>query len=166
MDVPMDKLEMVWGLWIAGMKKYYLHDNNTHFLYGMFENSILKAMVGWRCELPEPYNEDWIIVYLKADPRKNATKLYMVPLWKFMFIECEKRGFKKWHSLIKPERWAPFDAFYKRLIPEINNSYTYETTLVIPALTKPDVDWVWGMMGRRPLPDDYIIRTGTKIQNV
>ena len=39
-------------------------------------------------------------------------------------------------------------------------------TTTIPAGTKPDVDWVWGMMGRRPLQDDYIVRTGTRIQNV
>jgi len=165
-DKSLEHLDDFWNIWISGMKRYYLNDDDYHYLYGLFEGEILMAMVGWRCDLPPPYDKDWVIVYLKSDPEKNALRRYMKPLWEFMFKECEKNGLSSWHSLIKPGRWSKFDAFYQRIIPEINNSYTYETTVMIPAGTKPDVDWVWGMMGRRVLQDDYIVRTGKKIQNV
>jgi len=169
-NIPIDKsleqLDNFWNLWISGMKRYYLNDDNHHYLYGLFEEGTLMAMVGWRCDLPDPYDKDWVIVYLKSDPEKNALRRYMKPLWEFMFIECEKKGLTAWHSLIKPGRWSKFDAFYQRMIPEINNSYTYETTVEIPAGSQPNIDWVWGMMGRRPLQDDYIVRTGKKIKNV
>lgn len=167
-ETPVDQLETLWKMWIAGMKRYYLVDDDFHYLYGIYEGEELKAMVGWRCDLPAPYDKDWVIVYLKADPDLNATKRYMAPLWKFMFAECEKRGLKSWHSLIRPNRWSKFDSFYQRMIPEINNNYTYETTVNIPAGTQPDpfIDWVWAMMGRQTLKEDYIVRTGTRKENV
>lgn len=165
-DESLEQIDEFWKIWIAGMTRYYLIGDEHHYLYGLFENDTMMAMVGWRCDLPDPYDKDWVIVYLKSDPGKNALKRYMKPLWEFMFRECELRGFRAWHSLIKPGRWSKFDAFYQRMIPEINNSYTYETTVTIPAGTKPNIDWVWGMMGRRPLQDDYIVRTGTRIKNV
>lgn len=165
-EVPVDQIEDYWKLWITGMVKYYLIDDDFHYLYGIFEGEELKAMVGWRCDLPEPYQDGWVIVYLKADPSRNALKQYMKPLWEFMFTECENRGLDTWHSLIRPGRWSKFDAFYQRMIPAINNKYTYETTVDIPAGTKPEIDWVWGMMGRRPLKEDYIVRTGKRIKNV
>jgi hypothetical protein len=48
------------------------------------------------------------------------------------------------------------------MIPRINDGYSYTTTVEIPAGSQPDIDWVWGMMGRRVLKEDYIVRTGIK----
>jgi hypothetical protein len=165
-DIKVDQIDDLWKIWIAGMQRYYLIDDNYHYLYGIFEDSVLMAMVGWRCDLPAPYDKDWVIVYLKADPDKNALSRYMKPLWEFMFDTCETRGFTTWHSLIRPNRWSKFDAFYQRMIPKINEGYSYKTTVEIPAGSQPDIDWVWGMMGRRVLKEDYIVRTGIKNENV
>lgn len=164
--LTVDQIEDLWKIWIVGMQKYYLIDDDYHYLYGIFDNTTLMAMVGWRCDLPVPYEKDWVIVYLKADPDKNALVRYMKPLWEFMFNTCEARGLTAWHSLIKPNRWSKFDAFYQRMIPKINNSYSYATTVEIPAGSIPDIDWVWGMMGRRVLKEDYIVRTGTRNETV
>jgi hypothetical protein len=79
-----------------------------------------------------------------------------------MFDTCEARGLTSWHSLIRPNRWSKFDAFYQRMIPRINSGYSYKTIVEIPAGSQPDIDWVWGMMGRRVLKEDYIVRTGIK----
>lgn len=155
-----------WQLWITGMQKYYLNNGDKHFLYGIFdENDKLMCFLGWRCDIPVPYEKDWIIVYLKSRPDINATVEYMPILWRYMFDRCEESGLIRYHSLIEPDRLTRYDSFYRRKIPEIDNRYTFETTMVIPAGSKPDVDWVWGMMGRRPLKIDYILRTGT-LKNV
>jgi hypothetical protein len=161
-DISVDQIDDLWKIWIAGIQRYYLIDDDHHYLYGIFENTKLMAMVGWRCDLPAPYENDWVIVYLKADPSKNALIQYMKPLWEFMFNTCESRGLTSWHSLIQPNRWSKFDAFYQRMIPSINNGYDYVTLCEIPAGTQPNIDWVWGMMGRRTLKSDYIVRTGIK----
>lgn len=165
-DISVDQISDLWKIWITGMQRYYLIDDDYHYLYGIFEGDNLMAMVGWRCDLPAPYSNDWVIVYLKADPSRNALVRYMKPLWEFMFSTCEAKGLTKWHSLIRPNRWSKFDAFYQRIIPTINNSYSYVTTVEIPAGSQPDIDWVWGMMGRRVLKEDYIVRTGIKNEAV
>ena len=157
-----EDLEEFWKLWSIGIKRYYLNHDDFHYLYGTFEDGILLSLAGWRCDLPKPYHNDWVIVYLKSDPDINILYKYMKPLWEFMFEECEKRGLTTWHALIEPHRYSSFDAFYQRLIPKINNGYEYKTSWDIPAGTKPDEDWVWSMMGRRPLKVDYIVRTGKR----
>lgn len=162
LDNNLTEISKLWEIWSTGIQKYYLNDDDYHFLYGIFDNNQLISIVGWRCDLPPPYNNDWVIVYLKSDPSINSLKHYVSALWDFMFSECENRGLTTWHSLIKPTRWSKFDAFYQRMIPNINNRYDYITLCEIPAGTQPSIDWVWGMMGRRPLKSDYIVRTGIR----
>lgn len=162
LEENLKELPRFWEIWSAGIQKYYLTHDDYHYLYGIYQDNKLMSMVGWRCDLPVPYDKDWVIVYLKADPSINALKSYVAPLWKLMFDKCEERGLTSWHSLIEPNRWSKFDAFYQKLIPEINDRYEYTTTWTIPAGEHPGEDWVWAMMGRRPLKTDYMVRTGKR----
>lgn len=156
------EIEQFWKIWSAGIQRYYLTHDDYHYLFGIYKDDLLMSIVGWRCDLPAPYDKDWVIVYLKSDPTVNTLRKYVAPLWELMFNMCEERELTSWHSLIEPDRWSKFDAFYQRMISQINNRYEYTTTWEIPAGTKPDEEWVWAMMGRRPLKVDYIVRTGKR----
>lgn len=162
LQANLDSIPKYWDMWIGAIKKYYLtHVDEKHFLYGVFKDDRLMCFLGWRCDIPAPYDKDWIIVYLKSTPDINATMEYMPILWRFMFDKCEADGLTTYHSLIEPHRLNKYDSFYRRKIPDIDNRYTFETTMVIPADTKPEVEWVWAMMGRQTHKVDYILRTGT-----
>ncbi len=154
----------IWQIWQAGIKRYYLVDDNYHFLYGIWDEGKLQTMLGWRCDLPQPYNNDWIIVYMKSRPDKNSTGQYLAPLWRLMFEQCEARGFTKWHAIVSKDRFTKFDAFERRFTADIHARYKYETTVDIPPQTKPDIEWVWSMMGRQLLKTHQEIRTGTRIK--
>lgn len=149
-----------WTMWIEAMIRYYLQGDVNHCLYGLFRDDRLIAMGGYRSDLPEPYNNGWVVVYLKTDPDVNFNCLNMI--WGKIYEDCEGRGMTTWHCLIEPERQRKFDAWYRRNMRDINDRYTYDTSVVIPAGTQPEVDWVWGMMGRRLSKVDFIIRTATR----
>jgi hypothetical protein len=81
-----------------------------------------------------------------------------------MFELCEERGLEKWHAIVTKNRFRKFDAFERRYTPDIHERYHYETTVDIPAGSKPPLDWVWSMMGRSILTEDKEVRTGTRIK--
>jgi hypothetical protein len=81
-----------------------------------------------------------------------------------MFEQCENRGFTKWHAIVSKDRFTKFDAFERRFTADIHARYKYETTVDIPPQTKPDIEWVWSMMGRQLLQTHQEIRTGTRIK--
>jgi hypothetical protein len=151
-----------WVVWISAMKRLYLQGDVDHCLYGLFRDNKLIAMGGYRSDLPEPYNDGWVVVYLKTDPEVSFSCLN--PIWEKIYEDCENRGMTTWHCLIEPRRQKKFDAWYRRNMIDINDRYTYHTSVVIPAGTQPDIDWVWGMMGRKLSKADFIIRTGYRKQ--
>jgi hypothetical protein len=159
---PWPEVYDFWNLWIEGMKKYYLKGDVDHCLYGLFRDNVLIAMGGYRSDLPTPYNNGWVVVYLKTDPDVSFSCLN--PIWEKIYEDCENRGMTTWHCLIEPERQRKFDAWYRRNMMNINDRYTYHTSVNIPAGTQPEVDWVWGMMGRRISKVDFIVRTGYRKQ--
>jgi hypothetical protein len=149
--------------WIDAIKKYYLTPNSGHAMYGYFKENILLSYVGWRMDLPAPYHSDWAIAHLKTRPGSFLpSQNGMADLWKKMFEVCESRNLNKWHAVIEDKNWNKFDSFYRRYLPEINNSYTYYDLCSIPANTKPDIEWVWAMIGRRTWSTDLKVRTGER----
>lgn len=151
-------------LWIDGITKYYLTPNDEHAIYGAFnENSELISYVGWRMDLAPPFDDSWVIAHLKTRPGLLLpSKNGMVELWEKMFEICERRGLRRWHAVIKDDSWGKFDSFYRRYIPKINNDYRYYDLCKIPPNTKPDIDWVWAMIGRRTWDEELRVRTGER----
>ncbi len=162
LQTSIDGIPDYWEKWIYGIKRYYLSQvDEKHLMYGVFCDDRLMCILGWRCDLPAPYHRDWVVVYLKSVPDIDATKEYFPMLWRLMYDKCEKAGLIRIHALYEPHRISKYDAFSKRRSPDIDDKYTYETTLEIPAETIPDIEWVWAMMGRQIHPIDFIVRTGT-----
>lgn len=161
--IPIEYLESTWNVWSEAIKRYYLVDDNYHYLYGYWKDGKLIAHLGWRCDLPEPYNNDWVMVYLKGDPDINIAFEALPALGKKMFEECEAKGLTRWHSIWYKDRYKKFDAWEKKFLGDFRQKYEFTTLCEIPAGTKPDIEWVWAMMGRDILKTDQQVRTGTRI---
>lgn len=149
--------------WFWGIENWYLNkDDDQHMLFGVFDKEQLVAFVGARLDLPEEYNNGWVVSWLKGDPAVNiATTGAITDLWKFMFDHIEKRGKTEWHTLVEKDRHGAFDSFGKKLVKEIDDRYEYHTLCEIPRGTRSTIDWVYAMMGRQILDNkDYIVRTG------
>jgi len=158
-----EAVEKIWQLWSNAIKRYYLIGDEFHYLYGIWDNeNVLQTMLGWRCDLPAPYNNDWVIVYMKSRP--ESTLGFLEPLWRLMFEQCETRGFDKWHAIVSKDRYTKFDAFERRFTPDIHSRYKYETLVDMPPETQPTIEWVWAMMGRNLLKSHHEVRTGTRIK--
>ena len=151
-------------LWIDGITKYYLTPNNEHAIHGYFNDAgELMSYVGWRMDLPPPYDDGWTIAHLKTRPGTLLpSQSGLVGLWEKMFEVCEERGLRRWHAVIKDKNWSKFDSFYRRYIPKINNDYEYYDLCHIPPGTRPEIDWVWAMIGRRTWPTELRVRTGER----
>ncbi|MEY4333966.1 MAG: hypothetical protein RLZZ196_2709 [Bacteroidota bacterium] len=158
-----EKLSHLVPLWFAALNKWYLDpDDDDHILLGLFDNDVLQAYVGIRYDLPGEFKDGWVVSYLKSDPRINLIKNGgMRLLWIEMFNYSESIGKKRWHTITEKTRHRAFDAFGKRLVPEIDQRYEYYTLCEIPAGTRPREDWIFSMMGRTIQEEtDYIVRTG------
>jgi hypothetical protein len=148
--------------WLEGMKLHYLTGKDTHYLYGAFKDDELISCMSWRCDLPEPWNDGWVVGNLKAKPGHSIRSNGLLELWTIMFEICEAKGLKRWHMVIPQNNSRRYQAVADRYFKEIDSSYDYEWSMVIPANTIPDVDWVWGTMGRIKLNSEIRVRTGTK----
>ena len=161
--MPKEKLSHLIPLWFSAMEKWYLNPEDTdHILLGLVEGNKLLAYVGIRFDLPGEFSDSWIVSWLKADPEINLIKNGgMKLLWTEMFAYAEGKGKKRWHTITEKSRHRAFDAFGKKLVPDIDNRYHYYTLYEIPAGTRPKDDWVFAMMGRTVQEEtDYIVRTG------
>jgi hypothetical protein len=161
--MPSEKLSHLIPMWLSAMTKWYLNpDDKDHVLLGLTEGSTLLAYVGIRYDLPAEYADSWVVSWLKADPEINLIKNGgMKMLWSEMFNYSESIGKKRWHTITEKNRHRAFDSFGKKLVPEINDRYTYYTLCEIPAGTKPTEDWIFAMIGRTIQEEsDYIVRTG------
>ncbi len=150
-DVIPDNLAVVMQYrvrWLEGMKRYYLTNNNTHFLYGAFKDTELISCMGWRCDLPAPWDDGWVVGNLKAKPGHSIRTNGLVELWAEMFEMCEARGLKRWHMVIPAGNSRRYQAVADRYFKDVDSSYDYEWSMIIPPDTIHDVDWVWGTMGR------------------
>lgn len=148
--------------WLTGMKTYYLVGNDTHYLYGYFIDKKLISCIGWRCDLPEPYDKDWVVGHLKSRPGYFFSSNGIIELWKKMFSICEEKGLTRWHMLIVPDNKNRYQLIADRYFKEIDRTYSYKWTLKIPPQTQPKIDWIWGTMGRMLLNTELKLRTGTK----
>jgi hypothetical protein len=161
---PKDELYVkMTALWFSALTKYYLNTDDTdHVLMGLFVDNTLAAYVAVRYDLPDQYNDGWVVSYLKADPAINIINNGgLRQLWIEMFDYSESRGKKRWHTITEKKRHSAFDAFGIKVVPEINNRYDFYTLCDVPRGTKSDIDWVYAMMGKMIHYDkDYIVRTG------
>ncbi len=148
--------------WLEGMQKHYLKNNNTHFLYGYYKDNVLVSCMGWRCDLPAPWNDSWVVGNLKSRPGFSVRTNGMLELWTKMFEECEAKGLKRWHMVIPQNNSRRYQAVADRYFKDIDGSYDYEWSIIVPPNTQPDIPWVWGSMGRVLLNSEIRVRTGTK----
>lgn len=148
--------------WIEGMIRYYLVGNDTHYLYGAFNSTELISCMSWRCDLPAPWDDGWVVGNLKAKPGYSIRTNGIVEMWKTMFEICEAKGLRRWHMVIPQKNQNRYQAVADRYFREVDRSYDYSWSLIIPANTVPTVDWVWGTMGRIKLNSEIRVRTGTK----
>ena len=149
--------------WVEGMQKHYLNpESTTHFLYGWYDNDVLVSCMGWRCDLPEPWNDGWVVGNLKSRPGYTVKTNGMLHLWNKMFEICEGLGLKRWHMVIPENNSRRYQVVADRYFKDIDSSYDYDWTIIVPPETKPDIDWVWGSMGRIKLNTEIRVRTGTK----
>jgi hypothetical protein len=148
--------------WLEGMKKYYLVGSDTHYIYGNFLDNTLVSCLAWRCDLPAPWNDGWVVGHLKTLPGIKLTDTGMIELWQKMFDVCEGKGLTKWHMLIPESTREGYQGLADRWFKDIDSRYTYDWTLIIPAGTRPNIDWVWGTMGRRPVDIELRLRTGVR----
>lgn len=149
--------------WLSAMERYYLVGNDTHFLYGYYDdNNQLLSCLGWRCDLPWPWNDGWCVGHLKTRQGLSVKNTGMVELWKAMFDFCESQGLKRWHMLIPEQTKKGYQSVADRYFKDIDSTYYYEWSVIIPPNTQPDIDWVWGTMGRRTHLVEMRLRTGTK----
>ena len=145
--MPKEKLSHLIPLWFNAMNKWYLNpEDKEHILLGLIEGDKLLAYVGLRFDLPGEFSDSWIVSWLKADPATNLIKNGgMKLLWSEMFGYAESVGKKRWHTITEKNRHRAFDAFGKKLVPEIDKRYTYYTLCEIPAGTRPPEDWIFEM---------------------
>jgi hypothetical protein len=149
--------------WLEGMQKWYLApQDDVHFLYGYFKDDILVSCMSWRCDLPEPYNDGWVVGNLKSRPGYTVRTNGMLELWTEMFKICEGMGLKKWHMIIPEGNSRRYQAVADRYFSNIDSSYEYEWSIIVPPNTQPDIEWVWGSMGKVLLNTEIRVRTGTK----
>ena len=158
-----EKLAHLIPLWFDAMKKWYLNPkDDQHILLGLEEENRILAYVGIRLDLPGEYSDGWVVSYLKADPNINLIRNGgMKMLWLEMFKYAEDRGKIRWHTITEKKRHKAFDAFGKKLVPEIDNRYEYYTLCEILPGEKPKDDWIFSMMGRTIQETTaFIVRTG------
>jgi len=149
--------------WLAGMQKWYLTDSVTHDLYGAFsDDGVLLSCMSWRSDLPGQWSDGWVVGNLKARPGHSFMNNGILPLWKKMFEVCENKGLKRWHMLIIEGNRNKYQAIADRYLKDIDDSYSYEWTFIVPPNMQPTEDWVWGTMGRNLLNKEIRVRTGTK----
>jgi len=149
-------------LWIEGMKKHYLKDSKTHYMYGWFENNLLVSCMSWRCDLPDLWSDSWVVGNLKSRPGYSIKTNGMLQLWTKMFEICEGLGLKRWHMVIPQNNSRRYQAVADRYFKDIDSSYDYQWSIIVPPNTQPEIDWVWGTMGRQLLNSEVRVRTGTK----
>lgn len=148
--------------WVEGMQKHYLTNNDTNYMYGYFVDGVLVSCMSWRCNLPAPWNDGWVVGNLKSKPGYSVRTNGMLELWTKMFEICEGLGLKRWHMIIPEGNSRRYQAVADRYFKEIDGSYDYEWSMIVPPNTQPEVDWVWGSMGRVLLNSEIRVRTGTK----
>jgi hypothetical protein len=152
-------------LWLEGMSKWYLiPQNNTNFMYGFFKDGVLVSCMSWRCGLHEPWNDGWVVGNLKSLPGYSVKSNGILELWEKMFEICDGMGLTKWHMVIPESNSRRYQAVADRYFKDIDSRYDYEWSIIVPANTKPDIDWVWATMGRMFINNEVRVRTGTKKQ--
>lgn len=149
--------------WIEGMQRHYLNpESKTHYMFGWYEAGILVSCMSWRCDLPKPWNDGWVVGNLKSRPGYTVKTNGMLDIWNKMFEVCEGLGLKRWHMVIPEGNSRRYQLVADRYFKDIDDSYEYDWSVVVPPNTQPEQDWVWGSMGRIKLNTEIRVRTGTK----
>ena len=149
--------------WIEGMQKHYLNPSSkTHYMYGWYDNNTLVSCMSWRCDLPAPHDDSWVVGNLKSRPGYTVKTNGMLEIWNKMFEVCEGLGLKRWNMVIPEGNSRRYQVVADRYFKDIDDSYVYDWTVIVPPNTKPELDWVWGSMGRIKLNSEIRVRTGTK----
>lgn len=149
--------------WVEGMQKHYLNpESKTHYMFGWYDAGTLISCMSWRCNLPVHWSDGWVVGNLKSRPGYTVKTNGMLQIWNKMFEICEGLGLKRWHMVIPEGNSRRYQVVADRYFKDIDNSYDYDWSVIVPPNTQPEIDWVWGSMGRIKLNTELRVRTGTK----
>lgn len=148
----------------SAIKKYYLNpDDKEHLMWGVFDDQEhLLVYTGVRLDLPGIWNDGFVFAWMKGDPTVNNVRngaMYL--MLKEAYDYCESVGKKRWYWIIEKDRHSKYNALANKSTKFIDERYDFYTLCEIPRGSKPDIDWVWAMIGRvQDFENDYIVRAG------
>lgn len=146
------------------MVRWYLNPNdNQHIALGVEENNKLLVYIGIRFDLPGKYSKGWNISWIKGDPAVNLIKTGTLKLlWNFMIPYVESLGKTCWYIIATSERQGDWDAFSRRITPDIDSRYSWKVLHQIPPGEKPPEDWMFAAMGRTVKENEtWVVKEGT-----
>jgi len=156
--------------WFDAIKALYLDPlDKHHLMWGAFDDTgNLTVYVCVRTDLPGIWRDGFVFAWMKGDPSvNNMTNGSLAAIWKEAYAHCEGIGLTKWYWIIEKDRLRKFNAFASRSTQFVDDRYDPYTLCDIPKGSKPDIDWVWSMIGRVTSPDtDYIVRAGRLKQHL
>jgi hypothetical protein len=160
-----DKIEKVDKKWFDAIYNLYLNPKDTdHPMWGVFDdNDKLLVYTGVRLDLPGIWNDGFCFAWMKGDPAVNNVRngaMYL--MLKTAYDYCESIGKTKWYWIIEKDRHSRYNALAIKSTKFIDDRWDPYTLCEIPRGHKPDIEWVWSMIGRMPSTDtDYIVRAGS-----
>lgn len=137
------------------MSHLYLPGPN-HALFGSFRDGYLIAMVGMRLDMPIP--RAWSLTNLKTRRNTPIGSSGLRECLTMLFEAADRRELNEYYTCMLEKRFIKFNRMMNILIPSLYGKYDHHVHLKIPAGTQPEEDLWWGMMGRKTLPYDVIIK--------
>jgi hypothetical protein len=75
-----------------------------------------------------------------------------------VYSYCKNKRYSNVYSLVRSDRFRKYNTLMKRCTT-VNDYYdTNNIWCKIPKQTKPKDDWVWWLMGKNLLEDDYVVK--------
>jgi hypothetical protein len=149
--------------WFESIRSLYLNEEDAnHLMWGAFEDGVLLVYCCVRMNLPCAWNDGFVIAWMRGDPNvNNMTNGSLGEMWKEIYNYTESLGKRRWYWIVEKDRHRKFNAFATRYTSFVDEKYEPYLLCEIPKESKPDISWVWSMIGRIPPTDaDYVVRAG------
>lgn len=160
----LEKIAKVDFKFSEAMKRLYLEPNDKdHPMWGAFDsNGRLLVYTGVRLDLPGAWRDGFVFAWWKGDPSVNNVRNGANhSILKTAYDYCEGIGKKRFYWIIEKDRHSRYNALAIKSTTFIDERYDFYTLCEIPKGTKPEIDWVWSMLGRIPAVNvDTIVRAG------
>ena len=146
------------------MKRLYLNtEDKDHPMWGVFDDhNNLLVYTGVRLDLPGIWRDGFVFAWWKGDPAVNNVRNGAINLiLRTAYDYCESIGKKRFYWIIEKDRHSRYNALAIKSTTFIDERYDFYTLGEVPKGTKPEIDWVWSMLGRIPAVNvDTIVRAG------